>query len=297
MNASPSEAIDYSRFAQRLAAHRAEKDPARRWDLYREFHEEWGFGPVAGTRWQNGDPVYREVDPDYEEYRSQVPPEKIPAALSEWWKLPVNSFADSRVRHQMQYDWPPRWITDPPGDGDDAGDGGVEALAPDSPLVVDPDDLRMCSVLIENQGCSYWAYQSAEAHLADPPVYVLDRPPGWELQAESLSEYALLVAVNKVPFFFGWSAECWDDDFDFDVVADKVRAAMPELGFHPWLEMGTEIVYHGGLDVVALVDPSGERDEDVVLYGRTREALERLTTELGGEWRIEAPRASLSGEN
>ena len=35
MNASPREAIDYGRFAQRLAAHRANQDPAKRWDTAR----------------------------------------------------------------------------------------------------------------------------------------------------------------------------------------------------------------------------------------------------------------------
>jgi hypothetical protein len=43
MNASPREAIDYGRFAERLAAHRAEQDPAKRWGLFSEFHQEWGY--------------------------------------------------------------------------------------------------------------------------------------------------------------------------------------------------------------------------------------------------------------
>ena len=29
--------IDYGGFAERLAVHRANQDPAKRWDLYREF--------------------------------------------------------------------------------------------------------------------------------------------------------------------------------------------------------------------------------------------------------------------
>jgi hypothetical protein len=49
MNVSPREAIDYSRSAQRLAMHRADQDPAKRWDLYREFHEEWGYDPASSA--------------------------------------------------------------------------------------------------------------------------------------------------------------------------------------------------------------------------------------------------------
>ena len=48
------------------------------------------------------------------------------------------------------------------------------------------------------------------------------------------------------------------------------------------------MVFHGGLDTLALVDPTGE-DYPIRLLGRTREALERLTAELGGEWDITEP--------
>ncbi|MEY9925428.1 hypothetical protein ABH926_000048 [Catenulispora sp. GP43] len=274
MSASPREAIDYGRFAERLAAQRANQDPAKRWDLYQEFHREWGFDPEGAERWNDGEPVYRDGDDRL------VPAERIPAALREWWKLPENSFADRRVKHGMQHDWPPEWITAPPGNGD------VEALAPDSPLVVDPDDLRMCSVVIENQGCAYWGYQSAEAHLDDPRAYVLATEEGWEVQADSLSEFALLVAVRTLLFSFGWMAENWDDDFD--AVADRIRATMPELGFRVWRELASEIVFHGGPDTVAWVDPTGEGDQ-LYLFGRTREAPERQTADLGGEWKISPP--------
>lgn len=257
MNASPREAIDYGRFAERLAAHRAEQDPAKRWDLYREFHQEWGYDPAAGSRWTDGELVYPEGGSD-----GLVSPELIPAALREWWTLPFNSFTDLRVKHGMQSSWPPRWISEGSGDP------------------------RMCGVLIENQGCTYWAYRSAEAHSADPAVYVLDFEDAWLTQAESLSEYFLLVAVTVVPYFFGWTADTWDDDFE--AAADQIRAAMPELGFHPWRELGSVSVYHGGLDTLAMIDPTGQGDQ-LRLYGRDREALERLTAELGGEWDIAAP--------
>lgn len=274
MTASPGEAIDYGRFAERLAAHRANQDPAKRWDLYRAFHQEWGFDTAGVQRRHDGEPVYREGDDRL------VPPEQVPAALREWWKLPENSFADRRVGYGWQYAWPPAWITAPPGNGD------AEALAPDSPLVVNPDDLRMCSVVIENQGCAYWGYQSAEAHLDDPGVYVLATEEGWEVQADSLSEFALLLALRTLLSSFGWLAENWDDDSD--AVMDRVREIMPELGFHVWRELTSEMVFHGGPDTVALVDPTGDGDQ-VYLFGRTREALEHLTAELGGEWKILPP--------
>jgi hypothetical protein len=274
--------IDYGRFAERLAVHRANQDPAKRWDLYREFQEEWGFVPDAGSRWTDGGLAYRDQDD------GSVPPEKIPPALREWWKLSFNSFGDTRVQHGMQRHWPPKWITEPPGNGE------AEALAADNPLVVDPDDLRMCSVLIENQGCAFWGYQSAEAHLADPRAYVLATEDGWAVQADSLSEFFLLVAVMFVPYSFGWTAENWDDDFD--EVAGKIRAAMPELGFHPWREFESQIVYHGGPDTLAMVDPTGDGDQ-LRLHGRNREALERLTAELGGAWEIAAPQVITDGES
>lgn len=274
MSASPREAIDYGRFAERLAAQRANQDPAKRWDLYRDFHREWGFDPEGVQRRHDGEPVYRDGDDRL------VPPEKVPVALREWWKLRDNSFADRRVCSGWQFDWPPEWITAPPGNGD------AEALAPDSPLVVDPDDLRMCSVVIENQGCAYWGYQAAEAQLDDPRAYVLATEEGWEVQADSLSEFALLVAVRTLLFSFGWMAENWDDEFD--AVADRIRATMPELGFRVWRELTSEIVFHGGPDTVAWVDPTGDGDQ-LYLFGRTREALERLTADLGGEWKISPP--------
>lgn len=181
MSASPREAIDYGRFAERLAAQRANQDPAKRWDLYREFQAEWGYVPTGGERWEGGDPV----EPDDEEYdeddlASMVPPEKIPAALPEWWKLPYNSFADSWLMYWTNPEWPPTWRPDP------GGYGVAEGLEPDSAFVVDPEDLRMCCFTAEYQYCNEWAYQSAEAHLDDPRVFVTTGE-GWVLQADSLS--------------------------------------------------------------------------------------------------------------
>lgn len=71
---------------------------------------------------------------------------------------------------------------------------------------------------------------------------------------------------------------------------------MPELGFHPWRESTSEVVYHGGPDTLAMVDPTGEGDR-LRLYGRDRGALERLTADLGGEWEISAPLVSLREES
>jgi hypothetical protein len=283
MDASPHEVIDYGRFAERLAAQRANRDPAKRWDLYREFQAEWGYVPTGGERWDGGDPV----DPDDDEYdeddrASMVPPEKIPAVLPEWWKLPFNSFADSWLMYWTNPEWPPTWRPDP------SRFGIAQGLAPDSEFVVDPDDLRMCCFNAEYQYCNEYAYLSAEGHLDDPRAFVTvaggdDRQ--WVLQADSISEFFLLLAAVRVPAALGWTA--YPEDV-FDVVAPKVRAAMPELGFHPWREVMSTLVMHGGRDALAVVDPTGEFDR-VRLLGRSREALERLTAELGGEWSIQEP--------
>ncbi|MBW8806303.1 MAG: hypothetical protein JF587_21000 [Catenulisporales bacterium] len=279
MTGSPSAAIDYGRFADRLAAQRASQDPAKRWDLYREFQQEWGYVPTGGERWEGGDPV----DPDDEELdedelEALVPPEKIPAALSEWWKLPFNSFADSWPMYWTNPVWPPTWRPDP------SGYGVAEGLEADSPLVVDPKDLRLCCFNAEYEYCNEWAYLSAEAHLPDPRVFV-SVEHGWELQADSLSEFFLLLAATRLPASLGWTAS---PDDDFDAVAARVRATMPALGFHPWRELMSTKVFHGGRDVLAMVDPTGQ-DVQLCLYGRSREALERATASLGGEWSIAEP--------
>lgn len=287
MNASPREAIDYGRFAQRLAAHRANQDPAKRWDLYRQFQEEWGYVPTGGKRWAGGDPV----DPDDEEFdeddlASMVPPEKIPAALSQWWKLPFNSFADSWLMYWTNPEWPPTWRPDP------GGFGAAEGLEPDSAFVVDPADLRMCCFKYEYEMCNEWAYQSAEAHLDDPRVFATAEDE-WVLQADSLSEFFLLLAATRVTVALGWTAY---PEEDFDAVAPRIRRAMPELGFHPWRELTSTLVFHGGLDTLAVVDETGE-DFRIRLVGRSREALERLIAELGGEWSIREPEPPKADED
>lgn len=279
MTGSPRGATDYGRFAERLAAHRANQDPAKRWDLYREFQDEWGYIPTLGKRWAGGDPI----DPDDEEFdeddlEAQVPPEKIPAALPEWWKLPFNSFADSWLLYWTNPVWPPTWRPDP------SGYGVAEGLEPDSPFATGLDDLRLCCFNAEYEFCNEWAYLSAEGHLPDPRVFV-STEEGWELQADSLSEFFLLLSATRLPAALGWRAET---DDDFDEVAARIRAALPELGFHPWRELMSTKVFHGGMDALAMVDPTGE-DLQVCLYGRSREALERLTAGLGGTWEILEP--------
>jgi hypothetical protein len=289
MSGSPDGLIDYGRFAERLAAQRANQDPAKRWDLYRAFQEEWGYVPTGGRRWAGGDPVGLEDEDDDEELDEDeleaiVPPEKIPAALTEWWKLPFNSFADSWQLYWTNPVWPPTWRPDP------SGYGVAEGLEPGSPLAVDPDDLRLCCFNAEYEYCNEWAYLSAEGHLPDPRVFV-STGKGWMAQADSLSEFFLLLAVTRLPAALAWTAQT---DDDFDEAAARIRAAMPELGFHPWRELMATKVFHGGLDALAAVDPTGE-DAQLCLYGRSREALERLIAELGGEWDISEPEPPESG--
>jgi hypothetical protein len=279
MNGLPDGEIDYGRFAERLAAQRANQDPAKRWDLYREFQAEWGYVPTGGERWSGGDPV----DPDHEDYddddrASMVPAERIPAALPEWWKLPFNSFADSWLMYWTNPEWPPTWRPDP------TGFGVAEGLDPASPFAVDPEDLRLCCFMAEYQYCNEWAYLSAEAHLEDPRVFV-STEDGWVPQADSISEYFLLLAATRVPTALGWAAYTREP---FDPMAAKIRESMPALGFHPWRELMSTLVVHGGPDALAMVDPTAEEDR-VRLFGRSREALESLTARLGGEWFIREP--------
>ncbi|MFD0631307.1 hypothetical protein ACFQ9X_06355 [Catenulispora yoronensis] len=163
MNGSSHELIDYGRFAERLAAQRAEPDPAKRWDLYRAFQQEWGYVPTGGRRWSGGEQSEAEAEElDPEELAALVPPERVPAALTEWWRLPFNSFADSWQMYWTNPVWPPTWRPDP------SGYGVSDGLEPDSPLAADPDDLRLCCFMAEYEYCNEWAYLSTEGHLPDP---------------------------------------------------------------------------------------------------------------------------------
>ena len=91
--------IGYSRFAERLAAQRASKDPATRWDLYKEFHGEWGFRPVS------------EPEPHDEYFAALIgrpgtgnPDDApgIPQAPAEWWVLPA---AEAMIARLGGADW------------------------------------------------------------------------------------------------------------------------------------------------------------------------------------------------
>ena len=279
MSGSP-EVVDYGRFADRLAAARAAAaaDPARRWDLYHEFHAEWGSVAVEsepkthepyildliGTK-APGDP---EADPEADP--------GIPEALAEWWILPAGADYDHG-------DWPPTWRPDP------TGYGVSEGLAEESPFAIPGKDLRMACFLAEAQYCNEWAYLSAESHLPDPKVLV-SVGPEWEEQAPSVSQFFLHLATRSLLPEYAWTAE--PDDWDeTDGLAERVRAVLPELGLRPWRELGSWSVLHGGPDVIVDVDVDGAGNTDYPLrvFGRTREAVENLLERLGGEWQVAEP--------
>ena len=140
MSASPREAIDYGRFAERLAAQRANQDPAKRWDLYRDFHREWGYVPTGVQRWQDGDPVGRTAGVDGDDL-ALVPPEKVPAALRSGGSCGTTPSPTAVCSGLANPTGLRTWITAPRGYGERRS-GWRRTVA----LVVDPDDLRMCSV-------------------------------------------------------------------------------------------------------------------------------------------------------
>ncbi|MFJ8013881.1 hypothetical protein [Streptomyces sp. NPDC096339] len=66
-------------------------------------------------------------------------------------------------------------------------------------------------------------------------------------------------------------------------MADRVRASLRPMGFLPWRELGAHTEYFGGLDVIVGLN-SGYGDFELVAYGRTAEAMERLAHTLGVDW-------------
>jgi hypothetical protein len=277
--AGTPEPVDYGRFAERLAARRGNPDPARRWDLYGVIHAEWGHVRTADELWDRPSDEPDE-DADEDEIASLVPLELVPAALREWWDLPQNSFTNSWDLYWTHPDWPPTWRPDP------SGFGPAGALPADSPLVVDPGDLRLCNFMAEYQYCNEWAYRSADARLADPPVMVTAGAEEWIEQAASVSEFFLHMALMRVVPAFGWQAV---PDDETDELVERIRATMPELGLPPWRELESSTVLYGASDVIMYVDVAGAADFPVMAVGRTREAVERLVAALPGEWSVSPP--------
>ena len=265
--------IDYGRFAERLAAQRANPDPDRRWDLYREFHAEWGFQPVREPR----------PHPEYIASLIGQPgtddPEDdpgIPQALAEWWVLPENSWLHGGLDESSAH-WPPMWCP---------GGGYGQPLAPDSPLAVPGSaDLRTVTFMAEAQYCNEWGYLSAESAVADPKVLVT-LGKEWEPVAPTVSEFALLLAAVRLPVGLGWQAYPGDGE---DEVAARVRMEWPGMGLPKWREIGAELWLYGGPDAIVMID-EGWGDYAFRLCTRTQEAAEAAIAKLGGaDWSVFEP--------
>ncbi|MEW2298339.1 hypothetical protein ABZ719_37630 [Streptomyces sp. NPDC006743] len=127
-----AEIIDYGRFRERLESVRpsGEADMAAtgpRWELLREFQEQWGYVPTGGEcREREAPDPHKEYlaglkaahqgGPEEDQPESVDPRIPVPAALDEWWDLPFNSFADRSERYETNPGWPPTVRHDPCSD-------------------------------------------------------------------------------------------------------------------------------------------------------------------------------------
>ncbi|MGI5205059.1 hypothetical protein ACQEU6_26215 [Spirillospora sp. CA-108201] len=280
-----AEVIDYGGFADRLGAR-------TRWETYRAFHQEWGYeapgGEPAWPRWSQdehkayvrrlrgeGAPGEDEDDP-FESVDLSLP---IPKALDEWWDLPFNSFAHTPRLYWTHPEYPPTVRPDP------SGYGVSEGLPKDNPYVSSDSDLRVCVFKAEYQYCNEWGYLAAEAGQEDPRVLVSVAEDEWVLQARSISEFFLLLAVQRVPAALGWSLGLdYDDLEDGTPIQERLAGAYREMGLLPWRELGADTLAYGGQDVIALHDRGGMSDCPLLIAGRTREALIQAADRLDLEW-------------
>ncbi|MFE1360502.1 hypothetical protein [Streptomyces harbinensis] len=141
-------------------------------------------------------------------------------------------------------------------------------------------DGRVCVFLSEYQYCNQWGYPVTEAGHQDPPVLVRTAEDTWHPQSVSLSVFLLHLALERLPGHFGHTAALGHEDLERDpAVLDRLRAAYPGMGLPPWHELGADAVLHGGPDVV-IRHARGEADGPLLVYGRTREAVERALAVL-----------------
>lgn len=268
-----------------------------RWELLRRFQEGWGYEPTGGERWEREEPDAHKTyvsglragagagagagscdTPEDDDPRDVDPSLAIPAALGEWWELPFNSFADRWRLYWTNPVWPPTVRPDPTGYGVAGG------LPPANPFTGPSEDLRVCVFMAEDQYCNEWGYPAARSHLADPPVLVSarddDGQEAWVLQSRSLSEFFLLLAVTRLPAHYGWTVE--EGTIDPEVLA-RLREKLRPMGLLPWRELGARTEFFGGPDVIVAHD-TGYGDSELVAYGRTEHALERLAGTLGVDW-------------
>ncbi|WP_129843002.1 hypothetical protein [Streptomyces sp. RFCAC02] len=265
--------IDYGRFADRLreARERTAADPGQRWALLDEVQREWGWVDPGGEPvWRAGDGENVDIRPD--------PSLPVPAALTEWWASPVNSFSFSPRLYWVHTQWPPLPQDElPPG------------TVPPAPGT----DRRVCVFMSEYQYCNQWGYPAAEAAQDDPRVLVSTGDDEWVPQAASISEFLLHLALERLPGHFGFTVRLDHGDLHDDpAVVERLHASFPELGLLPWQELAADAVLHGGPDVLVTHARGGWVDWPLIVHGRTRQAVEDalavLCPDLDGV-RVEPP--------
>ncbi|WP_119727671.1 hypothetical protein [Thermomonospora amylolytica] len=276
-----AETIDYGRFAERMRRAAAQGRPAF-WTLLRDFQREWGYEEPGG---EPARPRARE-EQDVDEDRVD-PALPIPAALREWWDLPFNSFTHSPKLYYTHPEWPPTIRPDPSGHG--VGDG----LPADNPFVGPGQDRRVCVFMAEYQYRDEWGYPAAEAAQPDPRVLV-GTEDGWKLQARSISEFFLQLAVQRISHSHGWRLLLWPADVvEHPGLLERLRAAYPEMGLLPWRELGGDSIAYGAPDAIVHHARAGSPDHPVVVCARSRAALLRVARTLRidvAPYMIEAPR-------
>ncbi|MEV5570362.1 hypothetical protein AB0L06_09940 [Spirillospora sp. NPDC052269] len=273
-----AEIVDYGTFADRLKA------APNRWDVLREFQEEWGYEVKPGSpRWDRWSEDEHEAyvralhgKPDEGGFEGVDLALPIPIALDEWWELPFNSFTHDAQHYETNPVYPPTVRPDP------SGYGVAGALQDDSDLIAPDADHRVVVFMAENQYCNEWGYLAVEAHEPDPRVLVSVSKDEWALQARSVSEFFLQLAVQRLPRVLGWSVDIEDDDVvdgDLDDLLDRIEERMPELDFEPWAELQQDTIVYGGPDALVYV-ADGELG-GIAIAGRTPQAVLDQAGRLG----------------
>lgn len=279
-----TEIIDYGTFADRM------KRATGRWDVLREFQEEWGFVvPPIANREEHVELLAKAATNAHKAYVQELmhgeadnhagvdPSIPRPAAIREWWALPFNSFVHNPGYYGTNPEFPPTIRPDPSGYGVSGG------LQGDSDLIPHDADRRVVAFMAENQYCNEWGYLAAEAHLDDPRALVSLEREGegglvWMVQAEKLSTFLLQFTVVCLPLVLGWNL--WLDAESPE--AERLRTGLTPLGFEPWRELDFEQHLYGGPDVLVFDMHGG--DETFIVAGRSREALETLGRRFGFDW-------------
>lgn len=297
-----TEIIDYGRFRERLESvlprwdesdrmsseeffeHVADTGP--RWELLRQFQEEWGYVPSGDQRWPRGleaghrtyvrELKAEQLGAEEDEPDSSLP---IPGALAEWWDLPFNSFVQQPRLYWTNPEWPPTERPDPTG-------YGIAGALPEEgfSFIKEDTDRRVCVFMAEYQYCNEWGYPAAFAEFADPAVMVTDADDEgnavWAYQSRSISEFFLQLAAMRLPAHFGWTVE--ENEVESRAV-ERLGEALPWMGFLRWRELGARTHLFGAPDAIVSYN-EGEGDFELQAYGRTPKALEDVARTLGLDW-------------